>query len=1273
MPRNCNCAGPCGPAPEDDDENGVSRRDFLTGLGTGLIALAPMGGGAQEEGGANAAPQQTLEEWKRALQAPAPTRIYRSGVHRDVRFPLGGIGTGSFELGADGQFTTWQLFNTLRDGHVPFFFGIHAGGKGMLLQTTGGPPGLPTVPAIEMTGEYPLAVLRYPGLPVRVEMTAFTPLVPLDSAVSSLPTACFVFRLYNPGKKAQTVSLGAFLQNPVGYDAFGSVQSFNTIGFNAVPARWDNRHPNFGGNHNEKISGEKFVGVLCGAKSGGPATVSPALRVYTNANPAGLNAHPVDHAAGFTVQSLDQLPASPGAEEARSTAIWIENAGLDLSEETLTKARNAVRQGATLVVAGTDSPLMTLLARQKAPASPAPADIVFEDFESGYARWKVDGEAFGTAPVTGTLPNQQTVTGHIGKGLVNSFLRGDDTTGKLTSRNFAIERRYIRFLVGGGEHTGTQVRLVIDGKVARRQSGRNNERLLPAVWDVGEFRGKTARIEIVDEQTGPWGHINVDQIEFGDAPVSGGALAVLADLLPATLSTAAAYPAKVAHGALFESATPRPDASPTPSGSAAPNLKFLTRKIGAGKSVLASGPLLAARDAELIGARQAAFAALAGLAGVTYARPQGVPTGAPGLGTLALGTQGGDKQWVAEAFEDWASVWNVFAKTGTLPASPSPSTPTPPGRTVNAAVAASVPLPPGKTVEIPFFLTWRYPNRYGDKGQNIGNHYATRWPDAGAVLRDVVKNFAALRDRTALFHKTLYDSTLPYWLLDAVTSQISTIRHPGVVFQLPGGDLYGWEGSNGCCPPTCTHVWGYEQTLAYLFPDLERTMRRIDFRQQQNPDGGINNRTEVPSPGHPTGERPFSDGHASCILKIYREARNQTDPAYLTTYWPRIRAAVDYLIAQDAASSPDEKPDGTLSGDQWNTYDNAIHGVNTFIGTYYLGALRAGEEMARRADDRASADRFRAVFESGRKNLMALCWNGEYFEQHLPDYLNRAGEYGKGCLSDQVIGQWWAHQLGLGDLLPREQVRAALRAVFKYNWRTDHTGFQHNWRKFAGGTDKGLLICTWPRGGRPANTIPYVDEVWTGIEYQVAAHMLYEGMTDEAYAIIKGVRDRYDGIPRAPMPRNPWNEIECGGHYARAMSSWSLLLALSGWGYDSMTRALTLTPPRAPGDFRGFFSSPQGWGTLTQEREGADRRKRIALHVREGRFDLASLSLEEAAVSVQSVEIAGPGGKPVRFSQDSPLSRRSAPLRFAAPGVTVSAGQSLIVNLAAAAPGNGGA
>ncbi len=550
-----------------------------------------------------------------------------------------------------------------------------------------------------------------------------------------------------------------------------------------------------------------------------------------------------------------------------------------------------------------------------------------------------------------------------------------------------------------------------------------------------------------------------------------------------------------------------------------------------------------------------------------------------------------------------------------------PYPPSSPGRSVYGAVGAKVSIPAGKSIEVPFLLAWHYPNKYSAAHNWMGCHYATQWADARAVLREAVTSFDSLRARTELFRQTFYDSTLPYWLLDCVTANAAILRHIGVVFRIANGDVYGWEGSNGCCDPTCTHVWGYEQSLSRLFPGLERDMRRIDFTHQQRADGGVNNRTQVPSPPHPTGEQPFADGHASCILKAYREALNHADKGFFKEYWPHINRAVEYLVGRDAKAAGGQ-PCGILEDDQWNTYDEALHGVTTFISGYYLAALRAGEEWGRRVGNRAAADRFHGIFEEGQKKLIELCWKEEYFQQHLPDYMKRQGEVGPGCMADQLIGQWWAHQLGLGYILPQEMVVSALRAVFKYNFKTDLTGWPHSPRAFAGAKDKGLIICTWPKGGRPGNVMLYSDEVWTGIEYQVAAHMIYEGMIEEGFAIVKAARDRYDGIPRPPIGRNPWNEIECGGHYARAMSSWSLLLALSGWNYDGPRQALRVKPRHTPENFKGFFAGPEGWGNLLQARKGQTQRNELS--VREGRLAVTEITLAPgAAPSGVKVECAG--------------------------------------------------
>jgi len=1182
--RKCNCAGHCGP-------EGINRREFIGLVGAGAAA-ALFGTPAWA---AFDLPADELERWRRELMAPAKPRLYLSGKHKDARMHLGGIGTGNFELGVDGQLTRWQLFNTLRDGEVPLHFLIKAGGTARLLQTAGGPE-WPRVKQIEMTGDYPVAELRYRDaeLPVAVGLTAFSPFAPLDARFSAMPLAVFVFRIQNPTKQKQTVSLAALMQNPVGYAAAGR----NDSGSNAC----------FGGNVNEVLSEGGAGGLFLRAEAGREPTLDKPVTIYAGANLGALREPPPDQPKNLKLEILgDQGLEADKLSDPAHTVIWLEEAGVETPEGLMRAARAAVGAEATLLLSGKSLPLLAAYGswtggKPVAEANPRP-DILFEDFEHGYGNWTITGEAFGKEPPQGTLPNQNPVTGFLGRGLVNSYVGGDDKTGRLVSKEFTIERRFVRFLVGGGRHRTTQIRLVVDGKVARATSGKNNEKLEAAMWDVGDLQGRRAHIEIVDEQAGGWGHVNVDQIEFSDMAGSRAVMQCLEELLPARFSGVRA--ASGGKPVEFENLVLQPGAEQSTAAGGTP---LVTRPLGKGKVVVMAGPGLELAQAGLSHERQAAYTMICGLVGAVYTGSgEQQNAKAPGFGTLALAVLAEDIT-VLPAVEHRGEAWTAFAAEGrfTRPAEAKSSAPSPRGRTAYGAVAATVSVPAGKSVEVPFLLAWHYPNKYSAAHEWMGCHYATQWPDARAVLREAVSNFASVRSRTEQFRKTFYDSTLPYWLLDCVTANAAIIRHIGVVFRIANGDAYGWEGSNGCCQPTCTHVWGYEQSLSRLFPELEREMRRIDFQHQQRPDGGVNNRTEVPSPPRPTGEHPFADGHASCILKAYREALNQPDDGFFSDYWPHINRAVEYLIERDSKSAGGQ-PTGILQDDQWNTYDEALHGVTTFISGYYLAALRAGEEWGRRVGDNAAAERFRGIYEKGRKKLVELCWNGEYFQQHLADYMQRPGEVGPGCMSDQLLGQWWAHQLGLGYLLPRETVVSALRAVFKYNWKSDLTGWPHAPRAFAGAKDKGLITCTWPKGGRPGHVMLYSDEVWTGIEYQVAAHMIYEGLVEEGFAIVKGARDRYDGVPRPPIERNPWNEIECGGHYARAMSSWSLLLALSGWEYDGPRQVLRVTPRHTPETFKGFFAGPEGWGSLQQTREG--RAQQNELSVREGRLAVAEIAL----------------------------------------------------------------
>ncbi|MDQ2730928.1 MAG: glycoside hydrolase family 116 protein, partial [Armatimonadota bacterium] len=926
----------------------------------------------------------------------------------------------------------------------------------------------------------------------------------------------------------------------------------------------------------------------------------------------------------------------------------------------LTKVRDAVRNGATLLLSGAASPLLqtfgpwqatrpdpgTALVDNTAPAPAPRSDVVIADFEgANYHGWTVEGTAFGPGPSAGTEGSQQAVSGFHGHGLVNTYRGGDEPQGRMTSDPFTIARHSIRLLVGGGSSPETAVHLLVDGKVVRSASGHDNERLDPVLWDVSDLQGQQARIEIVDHASGAWGHINVDDIVMTDRADDAAVLQLLSQLIPAAFTSLnyVGGQVSVTTGAATGAAYPLPPVVSLPG-----RLKFgafrsigggtvlvqdaagpllMSRKVGRGQSLWVAGPLIPGggfshTSPQLWNA--AAF--LSALAGSGMSIPSGQPADAPGFGDYALATTAGNSS-VLLASANLQEAWQTWDKKGNFNwgGMPPPDLlelpPTAPGVSAYGGVSAEAVAPAHGSVDITFLFTWRLPNLYAPSGAAVGNHYATLWPDARAVAVELAADPARMVERTAKFRSVFYDSTLPYWLLDAVTSQAGILRHRGVVFQLAAGDIYGWEGSNGCCGPTCTHVWGYEQSLSSLYPELERRMRFIDFKHQQAPDGGIHNRTDWPSPPTPTGEGPFADGHSSCVLKAYREALNTSEATWLTDYWPQIQKAVDHLIAMDAAG---KEPDGIIEGDQPNTYDCSIHGANSFIGAYYLAALRAGEEMALRVGDAPTAARYRQIFEMGSRNLVARCWNGDYFQQDLPTYMQGGSEYGPGCLSDQLIGQWWANLLGLGYLVPQDHVRKALASIFQYNWLPDMSAWHHNQRWFAGGKDKGLLVCSWPRGGRPDHPIYYCDEVWSGIEYQVASLMLHEGMITEGLSIARGVRDRYDGIPRPPIARNPWSELECGGHYARAMSSWSLLRTLSGFHHDAPNGHVAFSPQVTPDKFSSFFTTAEAWGSLRQTRTGKVQTNQI--QIAEGQIVLSRLEL--TAVSArQNIQVKADGAK----------------------------------------------
>ncbi len=574
------------------------------------------------------------------------------------------------------------------------------------------------------------------------------------------------------------------------------------------------------------------------------------------------------------------------------------------------------------------------------------------------------------------------------------------------------------------------------------------------------------------------------------------------------------------------------------------------------------------------------------------------PKDAPGAGDMALAAPARTVRATA-CWKDLDALLADLSKGGELDGG-SRAGPSPDGETLDGALAVPLRLEPGKSGTVAFVLAWHFPNAKHGRGEwsGEGNMYANWWDGALAVAGEVRERLDELTRQTRLYHDTLYATNLPYWLLDRISSQVAVLRSK-TCFWTAGDYVGGWEGccpGEGCCYGNCAHVWHYAQAHARLFPSVARRMRQQALRYQQA-DGGIPFR--LPKHGQ------ACDGQCGEVLEAYREHLIGTGAAWLDQHWPRIKKAMDYVIKRWDADE-----DGVLSGAQHNTLDCELGGSSSWLGSLYLAALRASERMARLVGYRAAAERYRRICESGAAKQNDTLFNGEYYIQ-IPEATPQR-DYNNGCHIDQVLGQWWAHQLDLGWLYPPDRVRSAMRALLKYNFQDTFHGIVQKPRRFVADDDAGMQMIVWPQGDRPDNHMLYADEVMTGFEYAAAAMMVQAGMVKEGFTVVHAIADRYDGRRRTGLPNacsgytgNPFGDDECGKFYARAMSVWSMLLACQGFSYDGPAGAVGFRPVWRPEDHASFFSTAEGWGLFRQKR--SDGSQYDSLEVRYGRLRVGRL------------------------------------------------------------------
>lgn len=560
------------------------------------------------------------------------------------------------------------------------------------------------------------------------------------------------------------------------------------------------------------------------------------------------------------------------------------------------------------------------------------------------------------------------------------------------------------------------------------------------------------------------------------------------------------------------------------------------------------------------------------------------------------------------------------------------------------SLAAHIKIGAGEKKSVRFIIAWNFPNCYNywnpdkcdcgtgcctsTKPETWKNYYAVLFKDSTKSAFYSLKNWDRLYGETLDFKNTLFSSTLPPEVLEAVSANISILKTP-TSLRLEDGSFYGWEGcscNSGCCEGSCTHVWNYAYALPFLFPSLERSMRDLDFRYNQREDGSMSFRLMLPLGRERMEFRACADGQFGGVIKAYREWKICGDTEWLKSIWDKVKKSIDFAWSASNEDKWDEDMDGVLEGRQHHTLDMELFGANSWLNGFYLAALKAGAEMAEHLGDKESAEVYSKLFQKGKAWTDEHLFNGEYYFQLIDlkdkaiiDKFSEGGsliglsteqaywneekkeikyQIGEGCAVDQVLAQWHANLCGLGEIFDREKTRKALQSIYKYNFINSFRDFFNPCRLYSLNDESGVIICSYPEGKhKPHISAPYAEETMNGFEYQAASHMLQEGFIDEGLEIVRAIRDRYDG-----KRRNPWNEFECGSNYARSMASYSLLLSLSGFEYDAVEGNIGFNPRINKDNFKCFWSLDSSWGEFIQEETC------ISIAVKKGCLSIISFS-----------------------------------------------------------------
>lgn len=551
------------------------------------------------------------------------------------------------------------------------------------------------------------------------------------------------------------------------------------------------------------------------------------------------------------------------------------------------------------------------------------------------------------------------------------------------------------------------------------------------------------------------------------------------------------------------------------------------------------------------------------------------------------------------------------------------------GRCDTGTVVATVSVSSHEKKRVRFVLSWNVPNNYNywsecpdENGKHISwkNFYATKYNSSLDSAMYSLKNWDSLYSRTLRFKNTLHGSTLPKTVKEAAAANLAVLKSP-TVLRLQDGSFYGWEGLHemeGSCEGTCQHVWNYAYALCFLFPELERSIRNLEFKYSTDENGKMTFRLALPLGRKSNGSRACVDGQMGAVIKFYRDWKISGDDKWLEQNWSNIKRVLEYAWSPKNPDCWDLDKDGVLEGRQHHTLDMELFGPSSWLEGMYLAALKAASEMAEFLGDTEKAEEYRELFELGYAWTKENLFNGRYFIQKtdisnkdITDRFSASEAYwndeakqikyqiADGSSIDQLLAQWHADIIGLGNIFDSEQISSALSEMMKNNYKPVMRDFVNPWRVFSLNDEAGTVICDYPKNvAKPKIPIPYCEETMTGFEYAFAGLLCSRNMLEDGLTVVSAVRDRFDG-----KKRNPWNEFECGSNYARSMSSYALIPILSGFEFDMPNNHIGFSPYKTD-SFSCIWSLDGAWGSVKLSKN------KFTLSVIEGELPLCSLGLK---------------------------------------------------------------